>query len=104
VPDGAAEAKIVEIKVLRAIAILLVLASHLSVTASVLSYAPVGVHNPGWIGVGLFFVMSGYFVSRSLLRMDFAVVPFLIRRAFRLYPLASMGSESSRTMRSCASP
>jgi exopolysaccharide production protein ExoZ len=48
---------------------------------------PFAAFNPGWIGVELFFVVSGYVVALSMARAQFAVASFVIRRVFRLYPL-----------------
>ncbi len=81
--------------VLRAIAILLVLGRHVLVIPESL---PGGVktfftywQTIGWIGVDLFFVLSGYLVS-GLLFSEFKragqvnITRFLIRRGFKIYP------------------
>lgn len=89
-----------EIERLRALAILLVMVTH---TFAVYSLLPT-ILRQSWVGVDLFFVLSGYVVSRSLLR---ALPPFeglglserfrlalpvlrsfYVRRAFRILPLA----------------
>jgi peptidoglycan/LPS O-acetylase OafA/YrhL len=59
---------------LRAIAILCVVASHV-----------VSQKIPGGFGVTLFFFISGFIITRGLLKDD-ALRPFYIRRAFRLMP------------------
>lgn len=41
----------------------------------------------GWIGVDLFFAISGFVIALVVSRPDFNAREFLIRRAFRLYPL-----------------
>jgi peptidoglycan/LPS O-acetylase OafA/YrhL len=86
--------RIVELDVLRAIAILLVLGSHLPTTD--VQWAPMrsailAWQTFGWTGVDLFFVLSGFLVS-GLLFQEWAktgsVRPtrFLIRRGLKIYP------------------
>jgi len=69
---------------LRGVSILLVLAAH--------------VYTPGWIelggrfGVTIFFVLSGFLITRLLLREERGsgrvdLTAFFIRRAFRLFPV-----------------
>jgi len=41
----------------------------------------------GWLGVDLFFAISGYVICLVVSRETFAIWPFLIKRVFRLYPL-----------------
>lgn len=73
-----------ELDFLRGIAIILVLLRHrylFQVTA-----------NMGWIGVDLFFVLSGFLVSGLLFKeyikyKDFQPVRFLVRRGFKIYPI-----------------
>lgn len=69
---------------LRGIAITLVLTRH--------SHLPVFVTNVGWIGVDLFFVLSGFLVSGLLFREykeygNIKPLRFIIRRGFKIYPL-----------------
>ncbi|MDO7135401.1 acyltransferase family protein [Algibacter lectus] len=69
---------------LRAIAIVLVLFRH--------KYLFDFTIKLGWIGVDLFFVLSGFLVSGLLFREynkqgDFNVKLFLIRRGFKIYPI-----------------
>ncbi len=76
--------RIREIDFLRGIAILLVLCRHIS-------YIPI-LKFGGWIGVDLFFVLSGYLVSKLLFHeyIKFGKINtkrFLIRRGFKIYPL-----------------
>ncbi len=69
--------------VLRGIAILLVLGYHYS-------YVEIWAR-AGWIGVDLFFVLSGFLISGLLFREyrrfgNIRTVRFLIRRGFKIYP------------------
>jgi FkbM family methyltransferase len=79
--------KNMHIQLMRALAILMVLWAHLSISNSVLMHLPFPIANPGWIGVELFFVVSGYVVTQSFERGAFSVAGFAVRRLFRLYPL-----------------
>ena len=69
---------------LRGIAVILVLFRHHEFIRP--------LYNAGWIGVDLFFVLSGYLVSMLLFKEFFKrgkIQPFkfLIRRGFKIYPL-----------------
>jgi peptidoglycan/LPS O-acetylase OafA/YrhL len=88
-----------EIDFLRGVAILLVLVAHIGFVAP-LGSPWVGYVNTYiaqfWIGVDLFFVISGYVISASLIpKLDSAahaapvVRRFYIRRFFRIVPLAA---------------
>lgn len=75
--------------VLRSLAILLVMLVHLPVeaTPSVL----VGIRNYAWVGVDVFFVLSGFLIGTQLFkevsrtgRVDLR--SFYLRRAFRIFP------------------
>jgi peptidoglycan/LPS O-acetylase OafA/YrhL len=73
-----------ELDFLRGMAIILVLLRHQNIS----DYTT----NMGWIGVDLFFVLSGYLVSGLLFReyLKFGNIEpkrFLIRRAFKIYPI-----------------
>ncbi len=72
------------IQQLRGAAILLVLFQHFSLSSSAM--AAIGLTNPGFVGVELFFVISGYVVMQTLRRHDWSVTYFVGRRLFRLYP------------------
>lgn len=73
-----------ELDFLRGIAIILVLIRHSSINQLLV--------NMGWIGVDLFFVLSGFLVSGLLFREykrfgELNIKRFLIRRGFKIYPL-----------------
>jgi peptidoglycan/LPS O-acetylase OafA/YrhL len=78
--------KIDDIQILRGIAIAMVLICHLSFSATLLSALPIHLSNPFYAGVELFFVISGFVVTRSLIRGKYEPISFLIRRGFRLFP------------------
>lgn len=81
--------KIEDIQALRGIAVLMVVFHHLSISSALLQLfaAGSGFVSPLGTGVELFFVISGYVVTLSLMRR-YPIEPgrFLWRRAFRLYP------------------
>ncbi len=93
--------RIAEIEVLRAFAVLLVLVEHMPLNLvywhSTLVFGITGVLR-GWVGVDLFFAISGFVIARTLLptllRCDRAqdivveTLRFWIRRAWRLFPTA----------------
>jgi peptidoglycan/LPS O-acetylase OafA/YrhL len=76
--------------ILRLVAVLLVLGRHLDLPDN----APRFLHiwkTGGWVGVDLFFVLSGFLVSGLLFRESrrtgtIRVTRFLIRRGFKIYP------------------
>jgi peptidoglycan/LPS O-acetylase OafA/YrhL len=84
-----------ELDMLRAIAVLLVLGRHLLLIPETLSDGARSFfllwREVGWIGVDLFFVISGFLVS-GLLFQEYRLIGrislsrFLIRRAFKIYP------------------
>src|SRR5438045_3895822 len=73
--------------VLRGIAVLLVIVSHYSGTLP----RPSALLETGWVGVDLFFVLSGFLIS-GLLFSEFEktgsinLKRFWIRRGFKIYP------------------
>ncbi|WP_159650262.1 MULTISPECIES: acyltransferase [unclassified Bosea (in: a-proteobacteria)] len=77
---------LLDIQILRAFAILTVLFCHLSLTATVLQQLPGALLPPLWVGVELFFVISGFIVTKTVCEGSMAALPFAIRRAFRLWP------------------
>src|SRR5690349_16724000 len=87
--------RLLSLDVLRAVAVLLVLGRHL--------WNPENCHSEwlrpifqawyrgGWVGVDLFFVLSGYLVSGLLFQSyrrhgELNIGRFLIRRGFKIYP------------------
>nr|WP_210319013.1 acyltransferase [Rhizobium paranaense] len=87
--DAAATTRALGPDVLRALAILLVMLVHLPAEATPLPLA--GIRPYGWIGVDIFFVLSGYLIGTQLMAeaarsnaVDFKA--FYLRRAFRILP------------------
>ncbi|HET9274835.1 MAG TPA: acyltransferase [Gemmatimonadales bacterium] len=89
-------ARLIPLDALRAVAVLLVMGRHLHVPASlpqdsVLRAVGEAWVRGGWIGVDLFFVLSGFLVSGLLFREHqqhgrFLVGRFLLRRGLKIYP------------------
>ena len=82
-------ARVSELDGLRGIAILLVLLFHFTPASGAL-HPLAQVFQVGWIGVDLFFVLSGYLITGILL--DSAGRPhyyrnFIVRRSLRIFPL-----------------
>jgi peptidoglycan/LPS O-acetylase OafA/YrhL len=81
--------------VLRALAVLLVLGRHMP-DANIAEGGPLRVilqawERGGWVGVDLFFVLSGFLVSGLLFREhrrhgEIRLLRFLARRGFKIYP------------------
>jgi peptidoglycan/LPS O-acetylase OafA/YrhL len=79
--------KIESIQALRGLAITAVLLHHLSITTDGLRVLGLPrTLNTGWIGVELFFIVSGYVVSMSLFKSRYSLDKFYTKRAFRLWP------------------
>jgi exopolysaccharide production protein ExoZ len=83
--------KQVGIQVARAIAALSIVYFHSWVSITRFprdtAYQIPGLTTYGWFGVDLFFAISGYVICLVVSRETFQVPSFLIKRAFRLYPL-----------------
>jgi peptidoglycan/LPS O-acetylase OafA/YrhL len=79
--------KFEELQFLRGIAISLVVFHHLSLSSSLLNLIDKRITNPFYWGVELFFVISGYVITRSLRARDFDPIIFIARRVFRLLPV-----------------
>lgn len=90
----AAAGRLVSLDILRAVAVLLVIGRHMDPPSSdslairsVLS----GWLQGGWIGVDLFFVLSGFLISGLLFREysergNLRIGRFLVRRGLKIYP------------------
>lgn len=84
-----------QLDLLRAVAVLLVVGNHMTVcppeTNFYLYEFTRAWNRGGWIGVDLFFVLSGFLISGLLFREyqksgDLDIRRFLIRRGFKIYP------------------
>lgn len=84
-----------QIDILRAVAVFLVLGRHMAPcpleTSTYLNYLTMVWVQGGWIGVDLFFVLSGFLVSGLLFREhekfgELRIGHFLIRRGLKIYP------------------
>jgi len=85
IPKAIQGSRILELDGLRAIAILLVIGCHYEWFASRLR----GLPKFGWIGVDIFFVLSGYLITSILLRLKGTAHPFrhfYRRRCQRILP------------------
>lgn len=78
---------------LRGISILLVIGAHIRLrnNNSIIGHFSFFLNNIGWIGVDIFFVISGFLISGLLFNElnkygKINVVHFLIRRGFKIYP------------------
>ncbi|HWK44519.1 MAG TPA: acyltransferase [Stellaceae bacterium] len=78
--------KIGDIQILRAVAIMLVLLQHLTITEAVFHAWKIPLDMSFYLGVDLLFVVSGYIVTTSMYRDGFNVRSFFVKRVFRLYP------------------
>jgi peptidoglycan/LPS O-acetylase OafA/YrhL len=74
--------------VLRAVAVGFVVISHAPILLGSPSSVVYNVKALGHVGVAMFFVHTTLVLMRSLERQGAAMLPFLVRRAFRIYPLA----------------
>lgn len=79
------------IQLLRAVAAIMVVVMHSKVGFSPsdrekLIWIP-GVSDVGWVGVTLFFVISGFIIANTLDKPDFQLGEFLWKRAVRIFPL-----------------
>lgn len=81
--------------VLRGIAVILVLFRHLTLDPadnSIINLAFLGMRRIGWLGVDIFFVLSGFLVTRLLYKEllfngKANVVRFIKRRSLKIFPL-----------------
>jgi peptidoglycan/LPS O-acetylase OafA/YrhL len=93
--DKQESGRIASLDVLRAIAVLLVLGRHLPLPGPDIAVLPARTATRwvlfGWVGVDLFFVLSGFLVGGLLFaeyraRGAVRVGRFFVRRAFKIYP------------------
>jgi peptidoglycan/LPS O-acetylase OafA/YrhL len=75
-----------DIQVLRAVACAMAIFYHLSLTRTLFTHLPGAPSIPLYLGVEVFFVISGYVVTHALFSREVNPVAFLIRRFFRLTP------------------
>jgi peptidoglycan/LPS O-acetylase OafA/YrhL len=86
--SGVGRPKIGDIERLRAIAITAVVFLHLSLSATLFQWTGLNAANmPFWLGVQLFFVISGFVVTKSFLAKNLSFRAFYIKRVFRLWPV-----------------
>ena len=79
------------IQLLRAVAALMVVVQHSHIAFTPTEKAklwwwPV-FSDFGWLGVSLFFVISGFIIANVLSRPNFSLVDYFWRRFIRIYPL-----------------
>ena len=94
-PDLTSSPRLIQLDFLRGVAILLVLGNH-QILEAIPASGPIKVfawlwHDLGWVGVDLFFVLSGFLIGSLLFnevkfRETIDVKRFLIRRLFRIWP------------------
>lgn len=86
--------RIQSLDVIRGVAVLLVIGRHITHTTTLgepIQLLIAGWYRCGWIGVDMFFVLSGFLVSGLIFEEwkrtgGFSPVRFLIRRGFKIYP------------------
>jgi peptidoglycan/LPS O-acetylase OafA/YrhL len=78
-------AKINDIQQLRGLAVLLSVLAHMPLATGV--FIALDLPSPLWIGVPLFFVISGYVITVSTSRYVFSPLRFYVRRVFRIFPV-----------------
>jgi peptidoglycan/LPS O-acetylase OafA/YrhL len=75
---------------LRGIAIIVVLLHNLTMTSARTPPLLAQLFEPGWLGVQLFFVLSGYLITRNLLATELSsavLTAFMVRRWLRIVPI-----------------
>ncbi len=83
--------KIQDIERLRGLAILVVLFEHAQLSTALFQKIGLEVYRkPFWLGVELFFIISGYVVTKSFLSRPPSFRAFYLRRIFRLWPVLLM--------------
>ncbi len=79
--------KVTDLQVLRGISIVLDVLYHLSLPQTLLDFSAAKPILPFWLGVEIFFIISGYVVTLSLIKDGFNGPRFFLRRIFRLIPV-----------------
>ena len=74
-----------KIEELRAIALLMVLCAHFSLTNDIISFGG-GKIFPFYLGADLFFVISGYFAGLKIMQNSFKPFAYCRKRVCKLYP------------------
>jgi peptidoglycan/LPS O-acetylase OafA/YrhL len=89
---GSISLRIESLDILRAFAVLLVIGHHAAFRFAPAANDPIGriLKECGWIGVDLFFVVSGFLIAKVLLRDGTDIQGFFRRRAMRILPLLLM--------------
>ena len=93
-PRDSAAGRLVSLDILRAVAVLLVIGRHMDpprADSAAVQTVLVGWLQGGWIGVDLFFVLSGFLISGLLFREysergNLRIGRFLVRRGLKIYP------------------
>ena len=75
-----------DIQLLRGVSILLVLFQHLNLVTILLRKYDPALHLSFWLGVEVFFVISGYVIINALGRDRYEPFSFMTKRVFRLTP------------------
>lgn len=75
-----------DLQILRGAGTVAVLLAHFTVLTVLVGMLPWRTSQGPEIGVGLFFVISGFVTTRSLVRREYDPLTFAVRRAYRLYP------------------
>lgn len=85
---GGEPTKILDIERLRGVSILMVLFVHIDLSFAIWKWAGLEVHRaPFWLAVEMFFVISGFVVTKSFLSKRMSFRAFYLRRVFRLWPV-----------------
>lgn len=77
--------KIGDIERLRGFAVLMTVFAHMPLITSIFKWA--AIPSPLWIGVPLFFVISGYVITISVEKYTYTVYNFYVRRICRILPV-----------------